>query len=92
MPEVTEPVTIGTYDVFLVVGSSLSDADANKMTTVLIENWPALQKDYPPLRASKIEDLPRATNVAPFHPGAIAAYKAKSMWTAKNDVANKKLL
>ena len=92
MPEVTEPVTIGTYDVFLVVGSSLSDADANKMTTVLIENWPALQKDDPPLRASKIEDLPRATNVAPFHPGAIAAYKAKSMWTAKNEEANKKLL
>jgi TRAP transporter TAXI family solute receptor len=92
MPEVKEPVTIGTYDVFLVVGSNLSDADANKMTTALIESWPALQKDYPALRASKLEDLSRATNVVPFHPGAIAAYKSKSMWTAKNEEANKKVM
>lgn len=92
MPEVTEPVTIGTYDVFLVVGKDLSDADAQKMTEVLIADWPALQKDYPALRASKIEDLPRATNVVPYHPGAIAAFKAKNMWTAKNETADKKLM
>ncbi len=92
MPEVTEPVTIGTYDVFLIVGSSLSDADAGKMTTALVENWSALQKDYPALRPSKLEDLSRATNVVPFHPGAIAAFKAKNMWTAKNEEANKKLM
>jgi TRAP transporter TAXI family solute receptor len=92
MPEVTEPVTIGTYDVFLVVGKDLSDADANKMTTILVESWPELQKDYPALRPSKIEDLPRATNVVPYHPGAIAAFKAKKMWTAKNDEADKKVM
>jgi TRAP transporter TAXI family solute receptor len=92
MPEVTEPVTIGTYDVFLVVGKDLSDADANKMATILIESWPELQKDFPALRPSKLEDLPRATNVVPFHPGAAAAYKAKKMWTAKNDEADKKVM
>lgn len=92
MPEVKEPVTIGTYDVFLVVGKDLSDADAQKMTEVLVDAWPSLQKDYPILRASKVEDLPRATNVVPYHPGAIAAYKAKKMWTAKNDAADKKLM
>jgi uncharacterized protein len=92
MPEVSEPVTIGTYDVFLVVSKDLSDADANKMTTILIENWAALQKDYPALRPSKIEDLPRATNVVPYHPGAIAAFKTKNMWSAKNDEADKKVM
>jgi TRAP transporter TAXI family solute receptor len=92
MPEVTEPVTIGTYDVFLVVGKDLSDADAQKMATILVESWPDLQKDYPALRASKIDDLSRASNVVPYHPGAIAAYKAKSMWTARNDEANKKIM
>jgi TRAP transporter TAXI family solute receptor len=92
MPEVAEPVTIGTYDVFLVVGKDMSEADATKMTTILIESWADLQKDYPALRASKLEDLPRATNVVPYHPGAVAAFKAKKMWTAKNDETDKKVM
>jgi hypothetical protein len=92
MPEVTEPVTIGTYDVFLVVGANVSEADASKMTTILIESWADLQKDYPALRAAKLEDLPRATNVVPYHPGAIAAFKAKNMWSSQNDAANQKIM
>lgn len=92
MPEVTEPVTIGTYDVFFVVGKDLSNADATKMTSILIDAWPDLQKDYPALRAAKIEDLSRATNVVPYHPGAIAAFKAKNMWSAKNDEVDKKVM
>ena len=92
MPEVAEPVTIGTYDVFLVVGSELSDADANKMTSVLIDSWADLQKDYPALRAAKLSDLSRATNVVPYHPGAIAAFKAKNMWSAQNEMADKKIM
>jgi hypothetical protein len=92
MPEVTEPITIGTYDVFLVVGSSVSNEDANKMTTILVESWPELQKDYPALRPAKLEDLSRATNVVPYHPGAIAAFKAKKMWSDRNDAADKKVM
>jgi uncharacterized protein len=92
MPEVTEPVTIGTYDVFLVVGKDLSDADATKMTSVMIDAWPALQKDYPALRAARLEDLSRATNVVPYHPGAIAAFKTKNMWSAGNEAADKKVM
>jgi len=92
MPEVKEPVKIGTYDVFLVVGAGLSDADASKMTTVLIENWAALQKDYPALRAAKLDDLSRPSNVVPYHPGAIAAYKTKKMWTERNDAAQKAIM
>jgi hypothetical protein len=92
MPEVTEPVTIGTYDVFLVVGKDLSDADATKMTSILIDSWPALQKDYPALRAAKLEELSRATNVVPFHPGAVAAFKTKNMWSDKNAATDKKIM
>jgi len=91
MPEVTEPVTIGTYDVYLTVSKDLSESDANKMTTILIESWGELQKDYPALRPALEKDLSRATNVNPYHPGAIAAYKAKSMWTAQNDAVQGKL-
>jgi TRAP transporter TAXI family solute receptor len=92
MPEVKEPVKIGTYDVFLVVGAGLSDADASKMTTVLIDNWADLQKDYPALRAAKLDDLSRPSNVVPYHPGAIAAYKTKKMWTERNDAAQKAIM
>ncbi len=92
MPEVTEPITVGTYDVFFVVNKDLSDADANKMTSVLIDAWPDLQKDYPALRATKVPDLSRATNVLPYHSGAVAAFKAKNMWSAKNDETDKKIM
>jgi len=92
MPEVTEPVTIGTYDVYLVVGSDLSDDDANKITTALIEAWPELQKDYPPLRGSQVQHLARPTNTAPYHPGAIAALKAKNLWSDQIEANNKKIM
>lgn len=92
MPEVTEPITVGTYDVFLVVNKDLTDADANKMTSVLIDSWPELQKDYPALRGTKVEDLCRPTNVAPFHSGAVAVFKTKNMWSAKNDETDKKIM
>jgi hypothetical protein len=92
MPEVTEPITIGTYDVFLLVGAGLSDADAGKITNILVDNWTDLQKDYPALRAAKLEDLSRASNVVPYHPGAIAAYKAKNMWSGKNDTVQKQIM
>jgi TRAP transporter TAXI family solute receptor len=90
MPEVTEPVDIGTYHVYLIVGADVSDADAAKMTTVLVDNWASLQKDYPALRAAKLEDLSLPANVLPYHPGAIAAYKAKKMWSGKNDATEAK--
>jgi uncharacterized protein len=91
MPEVTEPVTIGTYDVYLIVGSDLSDGDANKITTTLIDSWAELQKDYAPLRGSKLSDLARPTATAPYHPGAIAAFKAKNLWTDATEAHNKKI-
>jgi hypothetical protein len=91
-PEVKEPTVIGTYDVFLIGGAKLSDADAGKITTAFVDNWAALQKDYPALRGGKLEDLSRASNVVPYHPGSIAAFKAKNMWTAKNDEMQKSIM
>jgi TRAP transporter TAXI family solute receptor len=90
MPEVTEPVKIGTYHVYLIAGSKLSNADAEKITGIIIDNWEALQKDYPALRAAKKQDLSLPANVLPYHPGAIAAFKARNMWLPKNNVAEAK--
>jgi hypothetical protein len=60
------------------------------MTTVLIDNWADLQKDHR-LRAP-LDDLSRPSNVVPYHPGAIAAYKTKKMWTERNDAAQKAIM
>jgi TRAP transporter TAXI family solute receptor len=90
MPEVTEPISIGTYHVYLIAGTKLSDADAEKITGVVIDNWDALQKDYPVLRSAKKEDLSLPANVLPYHPGAIAAFKARGMWSPKNQTAEAK--
>lgn len=90
MPEVKEPVTIGTYHVYLIAGTKLSNADAEKITGLLVDNWEALQKDYPILRAAKKEDLSLAANTLPYHPGAIAAFKARNMWHDKNTTAEAK--
>ena len=90
MPEVTEPVKIGTYHIYLIAGAKLSNADAEKITGIVVDNWAALQKDYPVLRAAKKEDLSLPVNVLPYHPGAIAALKARNMWLAKNNMAEAK--
>jgi hypothetical protein len=30
--------------------------------------------------------------VVPYHPGAIAAYKAKNMWSGKNEAVQKQIM
>jgi len=90
MPEVTEPISIGTYHVYLLAGAKVSNADAEKITGAIVDSWANLQKDYPVLRAAKKEDLSLPANVVPFHPGAIAAFKARGMWSSKNQTAEAK--
>ena len=75
-----------------LLGPHHFNADATKLTSILIDAWPDLQKDYPALRPAKLEDLSRVTNVVPYHPGAIAAFKTRNMWSAKNAEADKKIM
>jgi len=85
LPEVTEPVNVIGYDVFLTTSASLSDEDATAILTALYDSFPQLREDYAPIRSGSGEQFAEPSNTVPFHPAAIAFYKDKGMWTDAND-------
>ncbi|MCK5750290.1 MAG: hypothetical protein KAH44_28995, partial [Oricola sp.] len=85
LPEVTEPVNVIGYDVFLTTSASLSDEDATSILNALYEAFPQLREDYAPIRSGSGEQFAEPSNTVPFHPAAIAFYKEKGMWTDAND-------
>jgi hypothetical protein len=91
LPEVTEPVQVIGYDVFMMVSASMPAAEAKRILAALDEGFPGLQKDYPALRAGDSKRIASPTNTVPFHPAAIEYFKAKSLWTPRNDAQEKKI-
>jgi uncharacterized protein len=91
LPEVTEPVQVIGYDVFMMVSAGMPAAQAQKILAALHEGFPELQKDYPALRAGDPKRIASPTNTVPFHPAAIEYYKAKSLWTPRNEAQEKKI-
>ncbi len=89
LPEVTEPLMTTGFDVFLMASSDMDDASVSKVLGATYSGYEALQKDYPPLRLGKADEMGRASNTVPYHPAAIAFYKSKGLWTAQNDAKQK---
>ncbi|MCI5078621.1 TAXI family TRAP transporter solute-binding subunit [Oricola sp.] len=85
LPEVTEPVTVVGYDVFLTTSASLSDETATAILEALYEAFPALQEDYPPIRSGSRDKFAVPSNTVPYHPAAVAFFKEKGLWTEEND-------
>ncbi|WP_425053537.1 TAXI family TRAP transporter solute-binding subunit [Psychromarinibacter sp. S121] len=85
MPEITEPVVISAYDIFLTTSASLSDEEATAILTALYDAFPQLREDYPPLRGGAQDDMGNASNTVPYHPAAIAFFKEKGLWSDEND-------
>jgi len=50
----------------------------------LHENWRAINKAYGPTRSVKWAALAPASNMHPYHDGAIKYYKEIGLWTAAN--------
>jgi TRAP transporter TAXI family solute receptor len=91
LPEVTEPIQVIGYDVFMMVSAGMAAAEAQKLLGVLHENFGALQKDYPALRTGDPARVASPTNTVPFHPGAVEYFKAKGLWTPRNEAQEKKI-
>jgi uncharacterized protein len=85
LPEVTEPVTVGAFDVFLSVSADMSDEEATEILQALYDGLPQLKADYPPLGGAAQERLSMPDNTVPYHPAAVAFYKSKGLWTDAND-------
>ena len=47
LPEVTEPVTVLGYDVFLTTSADMPDEEATAILEALYAAWPQIRKDYP---------------------------------------------
>jgi TRAP transporter TAXI family solute receptor len=84
LPEVTEPVTVGGFDVFLTVSADMSDEDASAIVEAFYDALPQLKKDYPPLGAASQDKLSAPSNTVPYHPAAVAFYKSKGLWSDEN--------
>lgn len=85
MPEITEPVIVSAYDVFLTTNADLPDAEVTAILAALYDAFPQLRQDYPPLRGGAQDAMALANNTVPFHPAAIAFFKDKGLWTGDND-------
>jgi TRAP transporter TAXI family solute receptor len=87
-PFVVGNTMVAAFDTYINAGSTVSDADAYKLTKTIYQNWKAMQKAYPPLRGVKQAALAPPTNALPYHPGAIKFYKEVGVWTAANEKRN----
>ncbi|MDF0595332.1 TAXI family TRAP transporter solute-binding subunit [Psychromarinibacter halotolerans] len=85
MPEITEPVVVSAYDIFLTTSASLSDEEATNILTALYDAFPQLREDYPPLRGGSQDGLGFSSNTVPYHPAAIAFFKDKGLWSDENE-------
>ncbi len=89
LPEVKAPIHVAAFDILLLTGAKTPDADIAAVLKVLEENFAALQKDYPQLRTGDAKKLGLPTNTVPYHPGAIAYFKSRGMWTPANEEREK---
>ncbi|MCV0395978.1 MAG: TAXI family TRAP transporter solute-binding subunit [Rhizobiaceae bacterium] len=85
MPEITEPVVVSAYDIFLTTSSNLPDEEVTAILTALYDAFPQLREDYPPLRGGAQDAMAFASNTVPYHPAAIAFFKEKGLWSKDND-------
>ena len=75
---------IAAFDTFFNAGKQVSNEDAYRFTKTLYENWKSINKDYPPTRSVKQSALAPASNMHPYHDGAIKFYKEVGLWSAAN--------
>jgi uncharacterized protein len=85
LPEVTEPVQVTAFDVFLTVNADMPEEEAAAILDALYESLDQLKADYPPLAAAAREMLSRPTNTVPYHEAAVAFYTEKGLWSEENE-------
>lgn len=85
LPEVTEPVTVLGYDVFITTSADLPDDQATEILKALYAAWPQIRKDYPAVASGAQDQMAKASNTVPYHPAAIAFFKEQGLWTEAND-------
>lgn len=91
LPEVTGPIQVVGYDIFMMVSADMPAERARSILGALHEGFPGLQNDYPALRAGDVKRIASPTNTVPFHPAAVDYYRAKGIWSAQNEAQEKRI-
>jgi len=91
LPFIEQPTQVGSFDAYVNISTHVSAEDVYLLVKSLHTNWEKLQKDYPPLRGVQVNELAPASNVIPYHEGAIRYYKEVGLWSAENEATQAKL-
>ncbi|MGE3248328.1 MAG: TAXI family TRAP transporter solute-binding subunit, partial [Beijerinckiaceae bacterium] len=91
-PFVDREMKIATFDAYLNIGKGISAEDVYLLAKTLHQNWKALQKDYPPLRGVAADKIAPATQVVPFHDGAVRYYREAGLWSPAHDARQAKIM
>lgn len=78
---VKEPTKVARFDVYLNTGSDISADTVYKVVKTVYENWGAMQKQMPPLRGIKPDDLVPVRMSHPFHEGAVRYFREAGIWS-----------
>ena len=89
---VQEPITMMTYQTYLVARASLSDEAAYEVVKALWENNDELGPIHPKLKQWTTDQFVTDKATVPYHPGAIKFYKEKGVWNEKMDEIQAELL
>lgn len=84
LPEVTDPVTVAAYDVFLTASANLPDAEVRAIVEALHEALPQLLQDYPAMAGANPARMADPSNTVPYHPAAVEFYQSIGLWTDEN--------
>ena len=91
MPEITEPVVVTAYDVYLTTSADLPAEEARAIVEALHGVLPQLKEDYPALGAASQEMLAAPSNTVPYHPAAKAFYEEQGIWSEENEARDASL-
>ena len=92
LPEITEPILVAAFDVYLLASTNMPSDVASAIVAVLHVRFEDIQKSARVLRTGDVTLVAAPTNSVPYHPGAISYYRAEGLWTFVNDEAEARLV
>ncbi len=87
--------TIFAMEIFLMVPENLEDETVVDILDALHAKWPEMQKEFPGIAPSKVEDFVHPAQTFPYHKAAIKYFKdgkGKATWDSEDEQRNQKLL
>ncbi len=89
---ISEPTRVARFDVFINVGSSLSEDDAYTLVKAIHEGWGGMQENLPMLRAVPADQLASLNFSHPYHEGAIRYFREAGLWTDEHQARQDEIL